>query len=273
MNYYRFQFRRSLTPGIRFLVISNALIFLIGILLPQLNRYMIVYGGLVPELFLGRLFIWQPLSYMFLHGGFMHIFFNMFALWMFGGELERQWGTPFFLKYYFISGIGAGILSAVIQPASSIPIIGASGAIYGILLAFAIMYPNRVVYINFLFPIKVKYFVMIFAGIELLASLGGGGLRDGVAHITHLSGMVFGYLYLLWNQQRRKIRKHINLDLFKRDHKSKDFTRPPEKAPKDEEKELEELMDRIAEHGYDSLKDSEKIRLLELSGKYPKMKS
>ncbi|MDD3716397.1 MAG: rhomboid family intramembrane serine protease [Candidatus Marinimicrobia bacterium] len=273
MNYYRFQFRRTMTPGIRFLLISNVLIFLIGMLLPQLNRYMIVYGGLVPELFLGRLFLWQPLSYMFLHGGFMHIFFNMFALWMFGSELERQWGTPFFLKYYFISGIGAGILSAVIQPASAIPIIGASGAIYGILLGFAIMYPNRVVYINFLFPMKVKYLVMLFAAIELLASMGGAGIRDGVAHITHLSGMAFGYLYLLWNQQRRKISKYINFDFFKRDRNSKDFTRPPAKTPKEEEKELEDLMDRIAEHGYDSLSDKEKIRLLELSGKYPKHRS
>lgn len=273
MNYYRFQFRRTLTPGIRFLIISNALIFVIGMLIPSLNRYMIVYGGLVPQLFLGRLFLWQPLTYMFLHGGFMHIFFNMFALWMFGSELEHQWGTKFFLKYYFITGIGAGILSALIQPASSIPIIGASGAIYGILLGFAIMYPNRVVYINFLFPIKVKYFVMIFAAIELLASMGGAGLRDGVAHITHLSGMLFGYLFLLWSQHHRKIRKFIRFDLIQRDRKSKDFTRPSPKTPKDEEKELEALMDRIAEHGYDSLSDKEKMRLLELSGKYPKNRS
>ncbi|MBN2781493.1 MAG: rhomboid family intramembrane serine protease, partial [Candidatus Marinimicrobia bacterium] len=150
MNYYRFQLRRQLTPGIRFLLIGNAAIFLIGLLLPQLNRYMIVYGGLVPELFLKSFFLWQPLTYMFLHGGFMHLFFNMFALWMFGTELERQWGTKFFLKFYFISGIGAGILSAVIQPASTIPIIGASGAIYGILLGFAMMYPDRIIYLNFL---------------------------------------------------------------------------------------------------------------------------
>jgi len=84
-------------------------------------------------------------------------------------------------------------LSAIIQPASQIPIIGASGAIYGLLLAFALMYPNRVVYLNFLIPIKVKYFVMIFAAIELFSSIRGGG--DGIAHITHLSGMIFGYLF------------------------------------------------------------------------------
>lgn len=270
MSYYRFQFGRRLTPGIRFLIISNAVIFLIGMLMPQLNRYMIVYGGLVPDLFLKNFFLWQPLTYMFLHGGFMHIFFNMFALWMFGTELERQWGTNFFLKYYFISGIGAGILSAVIQPASSIPIIGASGAIYGILLGFAIMYPNRVVYINFLFPMKVKYFVMLFAGIELLASMGGGSMRDGVAHITHLSGMVFGYLFLLWNQYSRKIKRKIRFT-FRSDNKTRDFTKPPKKNhDSDEKKELEALMDRIARDGYDSLNEEEKIRLLELTGKYRK---
>ncbi|MDZ7821400.1 MAG: rhomboid family intramembrane serine protease [Candidatus Marinimicrobia bacterium] len=136
MSYYRF--RHQLTPGIRILIIINTAIFVIGLLLPQLNRYLIVLGGLVPELFLKKLYLWQPLTYMFLHGGFMHIFFNMFALWMFGTELERHWGTSFFMKFYFVSGIGAGILSALIQPASAIPIIGASGAIYGILLGFAV---------------------------------------------------------------------------------------------------------------------------------------
>jgi membrane associated rhomboid family serine protease len=270
MSYYRFRFGRQLSPGIRFLVISNAVIFLIGLLIPQLNRMMIVYGGLVPELFLKRFFIWQPLTYMFLHGGFMHLFFNMFALWMFGTELERQWGTRFFLKYYFLTGIAAGILSAVVQPASQIPIIGASGAIYGILLGFAIMYPDRIIYINFLFPMKVKYFVMIFAGFELLASMGGGSLRDGVAHFTHLSGMIFGYLYLLWNQYRHKIRGKIRFH-FQKDNKTRDFTKPPDRDRRsDEEKELDALMDRIARDGYESLNEEEKIRLLELTGKYRK---
>jgi len=276
MSYYRFQFGRQLTPGIRVLIMSNAVIFILGMLLPQLNRYMIVFGGLVPEFFLKRFFLWQPFTYMFLHGGFMHIFFNMFALWMFGTELERQWGTRFFMKFYFISGVGAGILSALVQPASTIPIIGASGAIYGILLGFAVMYPNRVIYLNFLIPIKVKYFVMIFAALELMASMGGASLQDGVAHFTHLSGMIFAYLYLFWTQYRQK-NARVNMIRFpwkkKKSSGPRDFTRkPPSEMKPDEEREMDELMDRIAMNGYDSLSENEKIRLLELSSKNRKDK-
>jgi membrane associated rhomboid family serine protease len=269
MNQYRFNMRRKLTPGIKVLIIANALIFLLGWILPELNKYMVIYGGLVPELFTKHFFLWQPITYMFLHGGFMHLLFNMFALWMFGTELEKQWGTPFFLKFYFISGVGAGILSALIQPSSQIPTIGASGAIYGLLLAFALMYPNRVVYLNFLIPIKVKYFVMIFAAIELFSSIRGGG--DGIAHITHLSGMIFGYLFLLWNQQKRKKgpRKKIT---FHWGSKTKDFSKktPAHHTKNSEEKELDELMDRISAKGYDSLTEEEKVKLLELTGKYRK---
>jgi membrane associated rhomboid family serine protease len=275
MNQYRFNMRRRLTPGIRVLLISNVVIFFLGWLLPELNKYMVIYGGLVPQLFIKNFFLWQPVTYMFLHGGFMHIFFNMFALWMFGTELEQQWGTKFFLQYYFISGIGAGILSALIQPASQIPIIGASGAIYGLLLAFALMYPNRIVYLNFLFPIKVKYFVMIFAAIELFASMGGRGLQDGVAHLTHLSGMAFGYLYLLLRQQwhksgRGKTDRPRKKVTFHWGNKTKDYTNKSSKPDKkmSEEQELEELLNKVRSKGYSSLTEKEKDRLLELTEKY-----
>ncbi|MCF7833070.1 MAG: rhomboid family intramembrane serine protease [Candidatus Marinimicrobia bacterium] len=269
MNQYRFNMRRKLTPGIRVLIITNALIFLLGWIFPQLNKYMVIYGGLVPDLFTKHFFLWQPISYMFLHGGFMHLFFNMFALWMFGTELESQWGTKFFLKFYFISGIGAGILSAIIQPASQIPIIGASGAIYGLLLAFGLMYPNRIVYLNFLIPIKVKYFVMIFAAIELFSSIGGGG--DGVAHLTHLSGMAFGYLFLLWNQTRKKHVKKEKI-IFHWGSKTKDFTKKPPKKKtfNSNEQELQSLLTRINKDGYGSLSEEEKERLLKLTEKFDK---
>jgi membrane associated rhomboid family serine protease len=275
MNQYRFNMRRRLTPGIRVLLISNVVIFFLGWLLPELNKYMVIYGGLVPQLFIKNFFLWQPVTYMFLHGGFMHIFFNMFALWMFGTELEQQWGTKFFLQYYFISGIGAGILSALIQPASQIPIIGASGAIYGLLLAFALMYPNRIVYLNFLFPIKVKYFVMIFAAIELFASMGGRGLQDGVAHLTHLSGMAFGYLYLLLRQQwhksgRGKTARPRKKVTFHWGNKTKDYTNKSSGPDKklSEEQELEELLNKVRSKGYSSLTEKEKDRLLELTEKF-----
>jgi membrane associated rhomboid family serine protease len=271
MNYYRFQMGRRLTPGIRILIISNVAIFVLGWLFPQLNRYLVVYGGLVPKLFTQQFFLWQPVSYMFLHGGLMHLFFNMFALWMFGTELEQQWGTKFFLKFYFISGIGAGILSAIVQPMSEIPIIGASGSIYGLLLGFALMYPNRIVYLNFLFPIKVKYFVMIFAGIELFASMSGKSLESGVAHFTHLSGMIFGYLFLFWNQQRRK-RKPRKKITFHWGNKTKDYTKNTSRKDSglSEEKELEKLLNKVTLNGYASLSNEEKDRLLELTDKFKK---
>jgi len=273
MNQYRFNMRRRLTPGIRVLIISNVVIFFLGWLLPELNRYLVVYGGLVPQLFTKNLFLWQPVTYMFLHGGFMHIFFNMFALWMFGTELEQQWGTKFFLQYYFITGIAAGILSALVQPASQIPIIGASGAIYGLLLGFALMYPNRIVYLNFLFPIRVKYFVMIFAAIELFASMGGRSLESGVAHFTHLSGMLFGYLYLLWRQHRHKSSsgsKPKKKIVFHWGSKTKDYTKRSsgKKEHLSEEQELEKLLNKVRLNGYASLTEEEKDRLLELSEKF-----
>lgn len=268
MNQYRFNMRRKLSPGIRVLIIANAAIFLLGWLLPELNRYLVVYGGLVPKLFLTKFFLWQPISYMFLHGGFTHLLFNMFALWMFGTELENQWGTKFFLKYYFISGVGAGILSAIIQPTSQIPIIGASGAIYGLLLAFALMYPNRVVYLNFLIPIKVKYFVMIFAAIELFSSIGGGG--DGIAHITHLSGMIFGYLFLFWNQTKNKHKPRKKIT-FHWGSKSKDINKKkPKIVYRSNEEELQSLLNRINKYGYKTLSEEEKERLLELTEKFDK---
>ena len=265
MNQYRFNMRRRLTPGIRVLIIANAIIFLLGWLLPELNRYMVIYGGLVPKLFTQNFFLWQAFTYMFLHGGFTHILFNMFALWMFGTELEQQWGTKFFLKYYFVTGLTAGILSALVQPNSAVPIIGASGAIYGLLLAFALMYPNRTVYLNFLIPIKVKYFVMIFAAIELFASIGDGG--DGVAHFTHLSGMIFGYLYLLWRDRRKKKGPSKGIKIVW-NSKTKDSSGKKPKVFRNEEDELKSLLNQINSDGYASLSEDEKERLLDLTDKY-----
>jgi membrane associated rhomboid family serine protease len=131
---------------------------------------------------------------MFLHGSPFHIFFNMLTLFMFGNELERYWGTHRFLNYYFVTGIGAGICSWVVAPNSGSVIIGASGAIYGLLLAYGMTYPNRIVYVNFLLPIKVKWLVLIMGAMAFVSSI--GGTDTGVANIAHLGGMVIGFLYL-----------------------------------------------------------------------------
>jgi membrane associated rhomboid family serine protease len=134
---------------------------------------------------------------MFMHGGALHVAFNMLALWMFGAELERTWGTRYFLKYYFVTGVGAGVLTVVIallpfeytQLIYQYPTIGASGAIFGVLLAYGLTFPERPIFLYFVFPIPAKYFVLIVGAISFFS---GGG----VAHATHLGGIVVGYLFL-----------------------------------------------------------------------------
>ncbi|MCC7126358.1 MAG: rhomboid family intramembrane serine protease [Acidobacteria bacterium] len=156
--------------------------------------------GLSPRDVLTGGAFWQPVTYMFLHStsGFSHILFNMLALWMFGTELERKWGTRFFTKYYFITGIGAAFTTLLVSLFSNdvyfSVTVGASGAIYGLLLAWAMYFPHRTIYLYFLFPIPARIFVLIIGAIALLSSFGGPG--GGVAHATHLGGLVVGYLYL-----------------------------------------------------------------------------
>ncbi len=141
--------------------------------------------------------IWRLVTYLFVHGGIWHLLVNMFTLWMFGAGLERDWGTRQFLKYYFLCGVGAGICDVVVNAMLgrwNVSTIGASGAIYGLLLAFGVLYPEQTVLFSFLFPIKAKYFVMIYGAIELLAAL--GTQNSGVSNIAHLGGMAFGFVYL-----------------------------------------------------------------------------
>jgi len=175
-----------------------------------ITRWIDFYFGLIPLMVWKKYFLWQLFTYIFLHGGFSHILFNLLALWMFGGELENYWGSKKFLFYFLFCGIGAGICTVVFTPYQFIPVIGASGAIYGILLAFAWLFPNRPILIYFLFPIPAKYFVIIFGLIELLSSMEGTG--GGVAHLTHLGGLVFGFFYLTYPMIRQKIRR----EYFKR---------------------------------------------------------
>src|SRR5690625_2936508 len=137
---------------------------------------------------------WQLVTYMFIHAGFSHIIFNLFALWIFGQGIENYWGTKRFALYYFLTGIGAALIHMWIGGGGA-PTIGASGAVYGILLAFGMMFPDR--YIMLLIPpipIKAKYFVAIFGAIELF--YGVTGTRVGIAHFAHLGGMVVGFLLI-----------------------------------------------------------------------------
>ena len=157
--------------------------------------------GLRPAFVLRYFWVWQLVTYMFLHGGIFHIVFNMLALWMFGTELERVLGTRYFLKFYFVTGIGAGALTVLFSllpfgfahQLQGANIIGASGAIYGLLLAYALYFPDRPIYMYFVFPIPAKIFVAIMGAIAFFSSLSDAG---GVANATHLGGLLVGYLYL-----------------------------------------------------------------------------
>jgi membrane associated rhomboid family serine protease len=187
------------TPMVRMLIWANVGLFVVSQIVPSLT----LYFGLIPRDVLTRLWLWQPFTYLFLHGSFLHIVFNMLALWMFGTELERLWGSKFFLRYYFVTGVGAGaaMLGASLVPSVFgagiyvTPTIGASGAVYGLLMAFAIYYPTRPLFLfPFPIPIQAKYFVLIIGGFVFFSSLNDTG--GGVAHMAHLGGLVVGYVYL-----------------------------------------------------------------------------
>jgi membrane associated rhomboid family serine protease len=187
-----------LTPAVRALIVLNVAGYLLAIVVPAVS----ISLGLVPALVFERWWVWQPVTYMFLHGGLFHLLFNMLALWMFGVDLERRWGTRFFARYYFISGIGAAATTLVVSllpysfaaPLYGSVTVGASGAVYGLLVAFAMMYPHRPIYLYMLFPIPARIFVLIVGAISFLSSVSEA--RGGVAHAAHLGGLVAGYLYL-----------------------------------------------------------------------------
>jgi membrane associated rhomboid family serine protease len=184
--------------AIRALVIANIVVFVAQLILPGLTPYF----GLTPVAVVRQFRVWQLVTYMFLHGSFFHIFFNMFSLWMFGTELERMWGTRPFLRYYFATGLAAAgttlavslLPFAVGERVYVANTIGASGAIYGVLLAYGLYFPTRPIYMYLLFPIPAKYFVLLMGAIAFYSSVAGAG--GGVAHTAHLGGLVAGYLML-----------------------------------------------------------------------------
>ena len=179
-------------PAVKHLLIINLLAF-VALSTPVVSEYLFTYGALWP-IGSGRFGVWQLVSYMFLHAGFGHIFFNLFALWMFGQAIENFWGTNRFVIYYFLTGIGAALLHMLIGGGGA-PTLGASGAVYGILLAFGMMFPNRPIMLLFPpIPIKAKYFVAIFGAIELISGLTRA--NSGVAHFAHLGGMLVGFILI-----------------------------------------------------------------------------
>jgi membrane associated rhomboid family serine protease len=178
------------------LIGANVVLFVAQELFPIVT----ILLGLHPAWVIHSFWVWQLATYMFLHGGVFHIVFNMLALWMFGAELERTWGTRYFLKFYFVTGIGAGILTvlfsmlpfAFARQLQDVNVIGASGAIYGLLLAYAIYFPERPILL-IVFWVPARLCVTILGAIAVFASLNESG---GIANATHLGGLLVGYLYL-----------------------------------------------------------------------------
>ena len=187
------------TPAVKALLIANGLLFLVQIAVPELAAY----GGLTPAAVLKSLWVWQPVTYMFLHAGLTHLVFNMLALWMFGLELERVWGTQAFARFYFLCGLGAAATTMVASllpfgfadVLSVTPTVGASGAIYGLLAAFGVLFANRPIYMYFLFPVPARIFVLITGAITLLLSVTSSG--GGIAHLAHLGGLLTGWMLLM----------------------------------------------------------------------------
>jgi membrane associated rhomboid family serine protease len=253
-----FSSRPKLT-ALTWLLITNAAVFLAQLLLGPL-----VYSatgirteallGLVPVWVWGKLFLWQLVTYLFLHGGAFHLLFNLFTLWMFGRELEALWGQRVFLKYYFLCGIGAGVTTVLLTLNTTVPTIGASGAIFGVLLAYGLTFPERQVLLWFFFPIKAKHLIWIFAGLELLASF--AYTSDGIGHFAHLGGMLFGFLYL----RGGRILAQLNAPKQPR-------FRVIEKRPVRPglEQEVDRILEKISKMGVESLTPEERATLDEAS--------
>jgi len=190
----RRQFRYSYSNAALYIIIINVVIFLVNMAMPATRFYL----AMNPVLVVGRGYIWQIVTYMFAHASFSHILFNMLALFFFGIQLERRIGSSEFLLFYFVSGIGAGAFSLLVYwltGAYQVWLLGASGAVYGVLLGYATYYPDSRIYIMGIIPVKATHLVLGYTAIEVLSQV--FSFRSGVAHLTHLAGFGFAFLYLL----------------------------------------------------------------------------
>lgn len=276
-------------PVIKYLLISNVAIFFLamfgGLLRFEgvsLEPYISYIFALYP---MGQGFqAWQIVTYMFMHGSVMHLLFNMFALWMFGMDLENEWGSKKFLLYYLVCGLGAGLSNLFIGPlfGSAGPTVGASGAIYGVLIAFGMMYPDRPIFIYFLLPIRARYFVLLYIVLEIYAGI--TGTADGVAHFAHLGGAAVGFIYLMlergslpmqriWYQTKTKFsprqERFTNYSRYEPEEVSdaKYFEFPDDEEERLNQQRIDAILDKISQNGYQSLTEEEKKMLFEASKK------
>jgi membrane associated rhomboid family serine protease len=262
----------GLPKTVKTLLIANAAVFVVTTLLGPVGNALMYLFGLIPELTLFRLHIWQPFTYMFLHGSLGHIFLNMFALWMFGTELEYNWGSRDFFVYYVTCGIGGALLVIVtsylgVTSPGSVTI-GASGAVFGLLVAYGLMWPDRMIFIFGILPMKALHFVIIFGAMDLLRGLRGGGR---IAYFAHIGGGVTGFLYLKYGWrlmvQFEAMRKRAGRGKFtvvqggKPDGQARPGSRDDEVSHPDRDEEVDRILDKIARDGMDSLTARERTIL------------
>jgi membrane associated rhomboid family serine protease len=271
---FGFGFGFGLTPWVKRLLIINGIVFLLQMMMPVLTNYL----AFVPRQVL--LAPWTVVTYMFAHAGGFHIFFNMLVLFFFGPPLEGRWGSREFLKYYFICGIGAAALSFVFSPNAAI--IGASGAVYGVMLAFAMNWPDSEIYIWGILPVKAKYLVAFLAVVSIMSMM--GGRADNIAHAAHLGGFVAGFLYLRLGSpggffgglRKRMTRSRMKVVREEPPPRPAVRTGPPPTtrrrgATADEEKllnELDRVLEKISTQGMSSLTSEERRLLDEVSRRY-----
>ena len=290
---------RVLPTVVKNLLIINVLMFLATITFERFHVDLTELLGL--HFFKASDFhIYQFVTYMFMHANFTHLFFNMFALWMFGNTLENLWGSQRFLLFYMVCGIGAGLCQELVQYIqytttladyatvntgsqiitmstylNMMNTVGASGAIYGLLLAFGMMFPDSRIYLYFLFPIKAKWFVIGYAVIELISGLGGA---DNVAHFAHLGGMLFGLILILywrkhglsgpnfnfnlkawWQKQKDRVgKKRVKYTPFEEVHEVPRNDGDYNRQRAEKERNVDAILDKVSKTGYASLTDEEK---------------
>ncbi|MCD4813804.1 rhomboid family intramembrane serine protease [bacterium] len=241
------------TPAVKKLIIANVVVFLLQLLFGK-NSWMDLMALQIPQA-VTEMRLWQPFTYMFLHGGFWHLAFNMFALWMFGCDVEQKLGTRLFYIYYIVSGLGAGICVAVVGKLAgeqSITV-GASGAIFGILMAYGILFAEKIItlLVFFILPVrmKAKTMVLLFGAFEFLA--GVGNALGNVSHLAHLSGLLVGYLFFRYRlpQYAPQFSLFQQLKLWKAGKNVRKM---------DSELEIDQILDKISREGIGSLSRRER---------------
>jgi len=251
----------TMPNGVKLLLIINIIVFVL-IELSGRRSILFLSFGLVPSMVWTQLKIWQIFTYSFIHGGFFHIFFNMFVLWMFGKDLENQWGTKDFLNYYFVCGMGAGFITVLFGINSIIPIVGASGAIYGLLVAYGFTYPNRLVYLYGLFPLKVKHMVLGLGVIAFFASMSAS--QSNISHITHISGMIIGLIMMYFNLSWSGLKMWYFKFRLKNISQQSSTNNDKEKQMR---QKVDEILDKLNDNGWESITEKEEKYLNQASKK------